>query len=95
MAVAVRVVIAYDVSMDRRRARLSALLASWGDRVQKSVFECSLEPSELFDVLARASSMIDADTDSLRVYRQCVDCGRDATTFGQATVVSPDPYWVV
>ena len=33
-----RIIVAYDISEDSRRARVSALLASWGDRIQRSVF---------------------------------------------------------
>jgi CRISPR-associated protein Cas2 len=38
------IVVSYDISHDRRRARLSRELKNFGTRVQYSVFECVLEP---------------------------------------------------
>ena len=35
---AVTLLVAYDITVDNRRARLAALLQSWGDRIQYSVF---------------------------------------------------------
>ncbi|XOF33089.1 MAG: CRISPR-associated endonuclease Cas2 [Candidatus Electrothrix sp. YB6] len=37
-----RYVIAYDISSQRERSRVSKVLTEYGFRVQKSVFECSL-----------------------------------------------------
>ena len=37
-----RYVIAYDISSQRERSRVSRVLSGYGFRVQKSVFECSL-----------------------------------------------------
>ncbi|MDU9047763.1 MAG: CRISPR-associated endonuclease Cas2 [Candidatus Electrothrix sp. Rat3] len=37
-----RYVIAYDISNQRERSRVSKTLSGYGFRVQKSVFECSL-----------------------------------------------------
>ena len=44
---ALTVVIAYDISEDRRRARVAAVLQAYGDRVQRSVFIATLEPDRL------------------------------------------------
>ncbi|MFI8774620.1 CRISPR-associated endonuclease Cas2 [Gordonia sp. NPDC062954] len=41
---AVTILVAYDITEDRRRARLAALLQAWGDRIQYSVFICHLPP---------------------------------------------------
>lgn len=40
-----RYVIAYDISNQRERNRVSRILTGYGFRVQKSVFECSLSAS--------------------------------------------------
>lgn len=90
-----RVIVAYDVSEDRRRARLAALLATWGDRVQKSVFECTVDAGELAEVLARAATIIDPDTDAVHVYHQCSSCTEHAKWLGQARTATPEPYWIV
>ena len=51
-------VIAYDISDDRRRARVSAVLQAYGDRVQRSVFICTLEAGLLSEVRSRVSEII-------------------------------------
>jgi CRISPR-associated endonuclease Cas2 len=44
-------VIAYDISDDGRRARVAAVLQAHGDRVQRSVFVCTLEADILQVIL--------------------------------------------
>lgn len=67
-------VLSYDVSDDRRRARIAKLMKGHGMRVQKSVFECSLEPDRLKRLIERAAKLLDKHTDSLRLYALCESC---------------------
>lgn len=75
---------AYDVTEDQRRARLSALLQAYGDRIQYSVFLLSITPDELHTITSMAADIIDHDTDSLWIVRQCATCWDDVATIGQA-----------
>ena len=86
---------AYDVREDDRRARLAATLQVWGDRVQKSVFIITLEPDDLTALRARALTIIDADTDSLMLFRQCATCWEAKIPIGQGTVPTAVTHWVV
>jgi CRISPR-associated protein Cas2 len=66
--------IAYDVATDttagqRRLRKVAQLCVAHGQRVQKSVFECSLTDAQLEDLLFRLLAIIDDAQDSLRVYR--------------------------
>lgn len=67
------VLITYDVSTvtaqgRRRLQRVARLCGKKGQRVQNSVFECSLEPEQL-EVLKKALlEVIDTSEDSLRIY---------------------------
>ena len=60
--------IAFDVSDNRRRYRVVRALRDYGERVQKSVFECCLRPLERRALLARLDRLIDPDTDRLHVF---------------------------
>jgi hypothetical protein len=51
-------VIAYDISEDARRARVAAVLQAHGDRVQRSVFVCTLESDDLRELCDRLSQII-------------------------------------
>lgn len=68
------VVITYDVSTEtregRRRLRRVALeCKNFGQRVQKSVFECSVNPMQYEDLVRRLLAIIEKEEDRLRIYR--------------------------
>lgn len=68
------VLVAYDVATDtpagqRRLRKVAQVCVAHGQRVQKSVFECSLTDAQLEELLYRLLAIIDDDHDSLRVYR--------------------------
>ena len=67
------VVITYDVNTEdregRRRLRLIARqCVNYGQRVQNSVFECSLDAVQCKQLQAKLLSIMDAEKDSLRFY---------------------------
>ena len=92
---AVTVVVAYDISEDRRRARAAATLQQWGDRIQRSVFMCTVEHDDLTELRERLEEMIDTDTDSVYLFRQCAACWDSVGVIGQATVRDEPVYWSV
>jgi CRISPR-associated protein Cas2 len=67
------VVVAYDVNTEteagRRRLRhVAKLCEDYGQRVQFSLFECSVQNDLWVKLRARLISTIDPETDSLRFY---------------------------
>ena len=92
---AVTVVVAYDISEDRRRARLAATLQTYGDRVQRSVFIATVEAQTLGEIRDHVDQIIDPDTDSVYKFRQCAGCWEEIGIHGQATVEDEPPYWAV
>lgn len=88
-------VVAYDISDDRRRARVAATLQAYGDRIQRSVFICTVEADLLRDIRARIGAIIDPQTDSVYVFRQCAACWGEVGVHGQATVADGPLYWAV
>ena len=79
-----RVLVAYDVPSDRRRTRVAKKLLQYGDRIQYSVFLLGITPEELVEIQSRAAGIIDENTDSLWIVRQCAACWEEARTLGQA-----------
>ena len=66
--------VAYDVSTEtadgRRRLRqVAKICVSFGQRVQKSVFECELGDRELVRMRRMLLSEMDLARDNLRIYR--------------------------
>ncbi len=67
------VLVTYDVSTAtpagrRRLRRVAAACKDYGQRVQLSVFECDVEPTQWVALKARLAAEIDGSTDSLRFY---------------------------
>lgn len=68
------VVVAYDVNTEtsegRRRLRLVAKTCmKYGQRVQNSVFECLVSPSDYLILVHGLRKIIDGQKDSLRFYK--------------------------
>ena len=68
-AVADRLALALVNRGQRRLQRVANVCLGYGQRVQKSVFECHLTDAQLEELLFRLLEVIDDDKDSLRVYR--------------------------
>ena len=49
---------AYDIGADRRGRQVISILASYGHRVQESVFELWIEPQELAEVRAKVGMIL-------------------------------------
>jgi len=67
------ILVAYDVNTEERagqkRLRLVAKACkAFGQRVQDSVFECSITPTDMEKLRQRLLKIIDKDEDSLRIY---------------------------
>ena len=88
-------VIAYDISDDRRRARVAAVLQAYGDRVQRSVFVATVDDDMLREARDRISQIINPETDSVYIFRQCAACWETVGIYGQATVSHETLYWAV
>lgn len=66
--------VSYDVSTEtkagqRRLRKIATICQSYGQRVQKSVFECSLDERQHATLVDRLIHTIDKEVDSLRIYR--------------------------
>ncbi len=66
--------VSYDVNTEdkdgrRRLARVAKACKNYGQRVQFSVFECSVNAAEYEKLRHKLVTIINADKDSLRIYR--------------------------
>lgn len=91
---ALTTLICYDISRDGTRARVAGYLQQWGDRIQRSVFICSMDGDDVKEVTRRLSTMINPDTDAVHVMPVCGTCWSRTTTLGQADVEPERPYWM-
>ncbi|EWM19883.1 CRISPR-associated endonuclease Cas2 [Kutzneria sp. 744] len=90
---ALTVLVCYDISADGIRARVAAYLQQWGDRIQRSVFVCSLAPEDLIEVIARLTAMVEPATDAVHILPACGTCWSRLVAIGQADREPDKPYW--
>lgn len=80
--------VTYDVSTESaqgrsRLRRVAKVCQGYGQRVQKSVFECVVNSMEMELMIHRLVSIIDLKEDSLRVYRLREPYERHVQLFGK------------
>lgn len=85
------ILLTYDVDTTspegrRRLRRVAKLCEGHGLRVQKSVFEIVTDNKTLLQLLDHLDTVIDTDTDSIRLYRLPRDGFDDVKTLGTAQV---------
>ena len=68
--------ICYDIADDRVRLRASQALLRYGERVQRSVYECHLSNRELQALQRELRGIVNLECDRVRFYPQCL---RDRT----------------
>ena len=83
----VEILVVYDVATDdaagrKRLRRVAQACEAYGQRVQKSVFECSINEAAMELLIARLRSEIDNTADSIRIYRLREPLAHHLQTFG-------------
>jgi CRISPR-associated protein Cas2 len=74
--------VAYDISQQRRLARVASICEDFGVRVQYSIFECRLKPEEFERFWARLLDTIDPKEDRLVAYSLDARAARETRTAG-------------
>jgi len=65
MAVSRPIVVAYDISKNKVRARVRKILREWNLGNQKSVYECRLTQAQAEELFLQLSHEIDKKTDNI------------------------------
>lgn len=65
MAIAKPIVVAYDISKNKTRARVRRILRDWNLGNQKSVYECRLTQAEAEELFLQLTHEIDPKTDNI------------------------------
>lgn len=94
------VLITYDVATDtsegRRRLRqVAKACVAKGQRVQNSVFECSLDASQLKILQNELESIIDPQQDSLRFYNLGNNYSKRIVHVGAKETYKPDDVMII
>ncbi len=87
------ILVAYDVSTDspagRRRLRTVAnICLAFGQRAQKSVFECAVNEAQFELLKAKLMSAVSEQEDNLRIYRLAQPKNAYVWTYGRQNVMN-------
>ncbi len=89
------VLVTYDVNTEtakgRKRLRqVAKLCVDYGQRVQNSVFECSVTPAEFVEIKNELLTIIDQESDSIRFYLLGKNWQNRVETIGRDESYDPD-----
>jgi len=84
------VVVSYDVVDDRKRTKIAKAMKSFGERVQKSVFECRIDDQQFIRMKKTLEGIMDMNEDSIRYYFLCKGCIERIEISGWGTVVEDE-----
>ena len=89
------IAVSYDISSNARRRRVAKVLKGYGERVQKSVFECRIGERHYLELKERLREVIDAKEDHIRYYEFCARCQRAIEYVGEPPHIEDEPGVVV
>ncbi len=89
------VMISYDVVEDKKRLRLMKFLKDYGDRMQKSVFECNLSPQTYKMIKGEIEKIINRRKDRVRYYRLCKGCVEKVEISGWGEITEEEEFVVI
>jgi CRISPR-associated protein Cas2 len=92
---AVFYMVCFDIRDDRRLRRVSDELENFGQRVQRSVFECWLDEKDRQALQAQLRDVIDPAVDQVRFYSLCPKDVHSVLVAGPGSItVDPDFHMV-
>ena len=89
------VLITYDVNTEddsgkSRLRKVAKICVNFGQRVQNSVFECSVDPAQFLEIKKELSDVINFEKDSLRFYLLGKNWQNRIETLGHNESYDPD-----
>jgi CRISPR-associated protein Cas2 len=86
--------VVYDISDDKERAQVDKLLKGFGFRVQKSVFECTMDRKGKEDLLSKLRSL-NLKTGFIKIYRLEYSSNQDTVGEKKSRSIDEGPAFVV
>ncbi len=89
------IIVSYDIHDEKRLSRIGHLMKDYGERVLKSVFECTISDGMFHEMKNKIEGIIDPMEDSVRYYFLCDKCLKNMELSGQGTKFKKDePYTI-
>lgn len=89
------ILVAYDVCTEddhgkRRLNKIAKCCVRYGQRVQKSVFECKVDPVQKRKLTNEITMIMNAETDSIRIYNLGDNYQTRMEVFGNQKTYDPE-----
>ena len=68
------ILVCYDIAEDRRLKKVAKLMEAYGQRVQKSVFECEIDEDQLSSLMHSVKLLMKHNEDKVQFYHLCDAC---------------------
>ena len=86
---------AYDIADPRRLNRVAKVLKDYGTRVQKSIFEVTVDNRVFTEMKDRIEEEFDASEDGVKYFPVCEKCAGTLEVIGQGVFIDPDEEYAV
>ncbi len=83
-------IIAYDISNEKRLIRVAKVLLDYGIRVQKSIFEVDVSRTVFRELKNRVEKIIVAEEDGVKYFPLCEKCAGTVEIIGLGQFTDPD-----
>jgi len=88
-------IVAYDIADERRLARIAKIICDYGVRVQKSIFEVTVDSGIFEEMKARVEDVIVPEEDGVKYFPLCGRCAETVEIIGQGIFTDPDEEYYV
>jgi len=79
------ILIAYDIADDRRLKKIAKLMEAYGERLQRSVFECVIGEDQLHALMHDVKLLMKRKEDKVQFYHLCDACEHRINTASQVS----------
>ena len=88
-------IVTYDVADPRRLNRVAKVVKDYGIRVQKSIFEVTVDNRVFTEMKDRIEEEIEASEDGVKYFPVCEKCAGTLEVIGQGVFIDPDEEYAV
>jgi len=91
----VNMIVAYDIADPKRLNMVAKIIKDYGVRVQKSIFEVTVDRGIFAQMKARIEEVIDHEEDGVKYFPVCTKCAGTFEIIGQRDFTDPDAEYYV
>ena len=88
-------IVAYDIANPKRLNKVAKVIKDYGLRVQKSIFEVSVDHRLIAEMKARIEDIIEPSADGVKYFPLCEKCAGTVEIIGQGIFIDPDEEFYV